>query len=281
MWRALVCASAVRHAGARTPLTCADDVRTWDSFPGFPDTGVIYKEGVGQSPFLWHMRSLPAVRRAFALCWDSEDLITSFDGCGVFRPFQYRPAWRTASTWYHVDQGAPCFARKGWAGLGWGDCAQKHFFAGRTKSGQQCVQGLVSLYDQDATTGGLVVVPKSQRAHDELMELAKNNNGGPHCAAQRAKGAEYTRTPQLCTDFMPIPPGHAVLESEQPILVCCKAGDLVLWDSRTVHCNTPALVAPREPRPEKVTAAAASGCRLALKFSWAGWPCDCRFPIGA
>lgn len=23
-------------------------------------------------------------------------------------------------------------------------------------------------------------------------------------------------------------------------MICCKAGDLVIWDSRTVHCNTPA-----------------------------------------
>eukprot|EP00971_Amphidinium_carterae_P256231 5087384-Amphidinium_carterae.1 len=30
-------------------------------------------------------------------------------------------------------------------------------------------------------------------------------------------------------------------------LVTCKAGDLVLWDSRTVHCNTPALSTPITP----------------------------------
>lgn len=27
-----------------------------------------------------------------------------------------------------------------------------------------------------------------------------------------------------------------------PLLVKCKAGDLVVWDSRCVHCNTPGLV---------------------------------------
>jgi hypothetical protein len=26
--------------------------------------------------------------------------------------------------------------------------------------------------------------------------------------------------------------------------VCAQAGDLILWDSRTVHCNTPALTVP-------------------------------------
>lgn len=46
------------------------------------------------------------------------------------------------------------------------------------------------------------------------------------------------------------PPQHAavfacrqvwVKHGFQPKLVCCSAGDLVLWDSRTVHCNSPAL----------------------------------------
>jgi hypothetical protein len=26
-------------------------------------------------------------------------------------------------------------------------------------------------------------------------------------------------------------------------LVCAKAGDLIVWDSRTIHCNTPAVTA--------------------------------------
>jgi hypothetical protein len=33
-----------------------------------------------------------------------------------------------------------------------------------------------------------------------------------------------------------------LLEEVRPRLVKCKAGDLVVWDSRTFHCNTPALV---------------------------------------
>eukprot|EP01084_Bolivina_argentea_P306249 529173_1 len=26
------------------------------------------------------------------------------------------------------------------------------------------------------------------------------------------------------------------------ILLCCKAGDLILWDSRTIHCNAPSIL---------------------------------------
>ena len=35
------------------------------------------------------------------------------------------------------------------------------------------------------------------------------------------------------------------LEGLEAKLVCANAGDLLLWDSRTVHCNTPSL--PGEP----------------------------------
>lgn len=42
-------------------------------------------------------------------------------------------------------------------------------------------------------------------------------------------------------DYVSIPRNDPVLTSQQAILVCAKAGDLILWDSRTVHCNTPAL----------------------------------------
>merc|ERR1712176_390145 len=45
-------------------------------------------------------------------------------------------------------------------------------------------------------------------------------------------------------DFIRIRKGCKFLDSDKykKILVCCKAGDLVLWDSRTIHCNSPALL---------------------------------------
>jgi hypothetical protein len=42
-------------------------------------------------------------------------------------------------------------------------------------------------------------------------------------------------------DYVAIDPTDPILCSQEPVLVCAKAGDLILWDSRTVHCNTPAL----------------------------------------
>jgi hypothetical protein len=60
------------------------------------------------------------------------------------------------------------------------------------------------------------------------------------------------------------------------VLVCARGGDLVLWDSRTVHCNTPALaqrpictdtppeINPQNPQnPQRHLAQAASDMSVA------------------
>ena len=44
-------------------------------------------------------------------------------------------------------------------------------------------------------------------------------------------------------DFISIDKDDPIMTSREPILICCKAGDMILWDSRTVHCNTPGLTA--------------------------------------
>ena len=84
------------------------------------------------------------------------------------------------------------------------------------------MQGLLSLYDVDACTGGLCVISGSHLKHDEVMSYAG-----------------VTRN-----DFVPIPQNDPLLRHSR--LVTCKAGDLCLWDSRTVHCNTPCVEQPTE-----------------------------------
>ncbi|CAF1003491.1 unnamed protein product [Didymodactylos carnosus] len=90
----------------------------------------------------------------------------------------------------------------------------------KEKPGKECIQGLFSVLDQNETTGGLVVVPGSHK----------------HFASLRS----ITRDP--ISDLVEIPSNHWTIQRPKPRLVKCKAGDLVLWDSRTIHCNSPALV---------------------------------------
>jgi len=81
--------------------------------------------------------------------------------------------------------------------------------------GKCCVQGMVSFKAATKETGGLCVIPKSHFRHDEFCE---RNAAGGH--------------------FLPIHERDPIRQM-QSVLVSCEAGDLVLWDSRTVHCNTP------------------------------------------
>lgn len=87
--------------------------------------------------------------------------------------------------------------------------------------GLRCVQGLVSLKDATPGTGGLCVVDGSHTKHEYFLSYAALNKG------------DFV----MCPEFDPI-------INKGKRLITCLAGDLVLWDSRTLHCNTPALVHP-------------------------------------
>merc|ERR1712159_364525 len=86
-----------------------NDPDTWGSkFPGNPSNGIISGMSYGQSPMLWYVRELSRVRQTFSAIWGTSDLITSFDGGNVFRPW-HRSAQaekeKTLGSWFHVDQG--------------------------------------------------------------------------------------------------------------------------------------------------------------------------------
>lgn len=84
-----------------------------------------------------------------------------------------------------------------------------------------CAAGLVTLLPVSEETGGLVVIPGSHKCHEEVCSRVADESQG---------------------DFVIIPAQDCILQSTAR-LVCAEAGDLILWDSRTVHCNTPALTA--------------------------------------
>ncbi len=88
-------------------------------------------------------------------------------------------------------------------------------------AGRVCVQGLVSFTAATADTGGLCVIPGSHRQHTELC----------HRSVMAAR---------MKIDFVTVDAGDPIL-ADGGVLVTCEAGDLIVWDSRTVHCNTPSL----------------------------------------
>jgi hypothetical protein len=164
---------------------------TWNSIRA-NQFGLISSYGAGQSQFSWYLRCLHKVRHAFAFIWGTEDLIADFGGFGVFLPWA-----RTAEAWYHVDQNAG------------------------SRPGLQAFQAFISLYDQNESTGGLVVVPRSKTHHAAFCNRSMGYWGAPPTH-----------------HFLYAPPNDPSLALGQRVLVKCRAGDMVVWDSRTLHCNT-------------------------------------------
>lgn len=98
---------------------------------------------------------------------------------------------------------------------------------GKDREGKVCVQGLVSYYDVTEESGGLCLLPGSHIHHSALCE--------------RSSSAKSLH------DYVYVEPNDPCLQGARAILPAVKAGDLILWDSRTIHCNTPGLTAPAKP----------------------------------
>jgi hypothetical protein len=147
LWEFLNCKASMNRTD---PSTWSDD-----NFRrvGSAMNGIIGGGGVGQSKFQWFMRSRPKVKSVFEQIYSTSDLITSFDGCCIFRPWQHpdKLSARTSSGWFHVDQG-------------------------RTLHGRHCVQALIALTDTDESTGGFCCIPGSHLLHSEFIESAKDDS---------------------------------------------------------------------------------------------------------
>lgn len=214
---------------------------TWQAWPPTPGGGLIHQAGMGQSRFMWYCRTRPAVAAAFAQIWseEPENMITSFDGCAVFRPLTRHPEWRTGDgRWFHVDQHP-------------------------SNKGSTTVQGLVNLLPVTAASGGNTLVPKSHLSFDDLEDKY------PELVAN------------LKSELFMIPKDDPVLEDHMSPLL--EPGDLLLWDSRTIHCNCPGTgdgeeakllraaslitMVPRSKATEEVLEKRREACRSAMTLT--------------
>ena len=179
------------------------DSRTWgdDNWPTAVHGGILPSYGIGHCQAQWFIRDIPGVKKSFAALWGTDDLLVSFDGVSLWRPWSVDPSWKTnlGSSWLHIDQhpiGRP---------------------------GRQCVQGLVNLLPTSESAGGNVIVPGSHRLFTEIPDLY----------------AERLARIDPSIDHFRFPKEDPLFLDNEPITCHMEAGDLLLWDSRTVHCSSP------------------------------------------
>ena len=181
------------------------DSSTWrdERWPIVTSGGIVPALGIGHSAAQWFVRSVPAIKKAFASVWDDEDLLVSFDGMALWRPTTIDPEWETTrgGSWLHVDQ---------------------HPI---TRPGFHCVQGAVALTPSSPASGGNILIPGSHKWFAEIPEQYAERLG---------------RLPESLDHFR-FPADDPRLLDTPPIMAHLEAGDLMLWDSRTVHCSSPGI----------------------------------------
>jgi hypothetical protein len=74
------------------------------------------------------------------------------------------------------------------------------------------------------TTGGLMVIPHSHHQFHQLRSIWKKSGNNSK-----------------------IPVDHSILRNGYGLLIHAEPGDLLLWDSRTIHCNSPSFISPPLP----------------------------------
>ena len=106
------------------------------------------------------------------------------------------------------------------------------------------VQGVLNLCNNGETNGGLILIPETHKTHQEIFK----SFGRESIDKDWYKFTDEEKQSEIFSKY---------------IKVCGKAGDLMLWDSRVLHCNTVPKTAnlractyicqvPKSKVPEKV-----------------------------
>ena len=141
-----------RQTGVRkaAPTTWKDGA--WPDWPGpgGKKYGSCKSEGAAHQPAAWYLRGLPTLKSVFSEVWGTQDLIVSYDGLILWRPWRGRPERCPGSSKLHTDQNPAA------------------------RPGFQCVQGMLPLYPVDGEVGGTVLVPGSHKEQAELLNRHSN-----------------------------------------------------------------------------------------------------------
>ncbi|GAA5884857.1 hypothetical protein JCM6882_007127 [Rhodosporidiobolus microsporus] len=171
-----------------------------DKLPANSRGGMYGTHGIHQEQFVWDIRLEPGVKKAFETLWGTDKLVTSMDGATVMLPGM-PPLAENLRQWKHIDLSP------------W----REGFFV---------AQGLINLNDNGPNDGGLLVMKGSSR----LMKDYFDEVGRPPLPQEGKIDWHTFREDEMkwFTD-----------RGCELIKVCADPGDLIVWDSSTIHQNRP------------------------------------------
>ncbi|GAA5973642.1 hypothetical protein JCM11641_005058 [Rhodosporidiobolus odoratus] len=167
--------------------------------PAYQRGGMYFSHGIHQEQWVWDIRTEPGIKNAFETLWGTKELVVSMDGAAIMLPGG-PPLAPDLRQWKHIDLSPH---REG-------------FFV---------AQGLVNLNENGPDDGGLLVMKGSSKLLKEYFDEV---------------GRPPLRDGKI--DW------HSFEEEEMKwffdrgcewLKVCAEPGDLILWDSATIHQNCP------------------------------------------
>ncbi|WRT66716.1 uncharacterized protein IL334_003679 [Kwoniella shivajii] len=177
-----------------------DDRETWkvDNLPFFNKGGLFNRHGAAHEQFAWDIRSEPGIIDTFAKIWGTDELLVSYDGVNVSLPFKNEDLGNRGEPWPHVDQSP-------------------------NRRGKECIQGIANLAPNGPNDGGLMVLDGSFPLYNQYFD--------EHEHLKPSDGWNWM-------DSFAYPEETLKWFEEKGckwIKIEASPGDLILWDSRTVH----------------------------------------------
>lgn len=175
--------------------------------------GIFQHYKMGHKQPIWDIRCEPAIINVFKQIWGTEELLVSFDGLNLTKPSH------RVHSWEHVDQ-------KPGRSIPDASIAKRMKDLGFSKD-FCCIQGLLALTDSGKSDGGFISYKGSHKLHASFFKSKENPS---------AVKDDWYKFQQKELKYF---------KGCERVKVCCNVGDMILWDSRVVHCNE----APHTPRP--------------------------------
>ncbi|RDH28659.1 Clavaminate synthase-like protein [Aspergillus welwitschiae] len=179
-----------------------NDESTWTtehlpiSFKG----GMYYGYAAPHENIAWEARTEPAVIEIFEKLWETKELLSSFDGMNISLPRRRDVNW---SPWPHCDQNP-------------------------NRKGMQAVQGLVNFAPNGPKDGGLMLMKGSAKLFDEFFAQDRDPYDHEDAPPPEMKYMDLFLFHQRDLKWFEDRGCELIKVNMDP-------GDLVLWDSRTMH----------------------------------------------
>ncbi|KAG5183951.1 hypothetical protein JKP88DRAFT_262899 [Tribonema minus] len=165
----------------------------------YPIHSMLYQHwGLGHAQYVWDIRGSAGVIDTFSKLWGTNDLITSFDGVSLHLPFEdTKKGFYRGNDWLHTDQRS-------------------------SRNDLVSYQGAVNLYDVNAGDATTRVLTGSHVLHREYMQHFNIDTGS----------SDWHKMPK---DAVEEHVNFFLERGCEKACVLANAGDIVLWDSRTMH----------------------------------------------